>query len=127
MYGSATRGPLGFLRAEVDSCEQELALTTFIHSCRWSYSNQNIVHWHQFFLSLNLEIIRNFILLWLYREWSQLREVFQCPMKSGRFEKSKLFSADLDQDDGIDLWVIPVALDELHPDLAGTDLTLFTL
>ena len=29
--------------------------------------------------------------------------------------------------DGIDLRVVPVALDELHPDLARTDLTFFTL
>ena len=78
-------------------------------------------------MSVNLEIICNFILLWLYREWSQLGEVFQCPLNGGQFEKAKLFLPDLDQDDGIDLWVVPVALDELHPDLAGTDLTLFTL
>ena len=37
VYGSATRGPLGFLRAEVDSWEQELAqdklgFTTFVDS-----------------------------------------------------------------------------------------------
>ena len=77
---------------------------------------------------VNLEIICNFILLWLYREWSQLGEVFQCPLNDGQFEDSKLFLlAHLDQDDGVDLWVVPVALDELHPDLAGTDLALFSL
>ena len=31
VYGSATRGPLGFLRAEVDSCEQEMAFIRQIH------------------------------------------------------------------------------------------------
>ena len=33
----------------------------------------------------------------------------------------------LDQDDGVDLGVVPVALDELNPDLPGADLTLFSL
>ena len=28
VYGSATRGPLGFLRAEVDSCQHKLAKET---------------------------------------------------------------------------------------------------
>ena len=33
----------------------------------------------------------------------------------------------LDQNDGVDLGVVPVALDELNPDLPGADLALFTL
>ena len=40
---------------------------------------------------------------------------------------SGLLLPHLDEDDGIDLGVIPVALDELHSDLASTDLTLFAL
>ena len=50
-------------------------------------------------------------------------------MNGGQFEKlnSGLLLPHLDEDDGIDLGVIPVALDELHSDLAGTDLALFAL
>ena len=35
--------------------------------------------------------------------------------------------SDLDQNDGVDLGIVPVALDELHSDLASTDLALLAL
>ena len=35
--------------------------------------------------------------------------------------------SDLDQNDGVDLGIVPVALDELHSDLASADLALLAL
>ena len=35
--------------------------------------------------------------------------------------------SDLDKNDGVDLGIVPVALDELHSDLASTDLALLAL
>ena len=61
VYGSATRGPLGFLRAEVDSCQHKLAKDKeSVNSCMWSSSNHHIT-------------LSSRMILFVYKPWDHLQ------------------------------------------------------
>ena len=77
---------------------EHLKITCFVKFRPWDRPQlhppqQLIVIWSElqqsesnFLSNVNLEIVRNFILLRLNWQWSQLGEVFQCALNGGQFD-----------------------------------------